>query len=214
MKSNKNMYLIAGAFIALVATYIGFSILLRTHEGLTDGASTTNDNIVKLTRKKEESEKTKLANLTGNPTSYIELLTSYKNVKMAQSILDTVNNKNGSAFASIPDYDETIDYLRSLGVSDTSTDDPNITTTITDNNTRTSDILSKLSADNQAYIELLSSYKNEKMAIGIENTAKESSTTLISEIEPMIDYLRTLGGILVPTTPYVPTTRNISLSSN
>jgi cbb3-type cytochrome oxidase cytochrome c subunit len=209
------MYLIAGSFIALVAIYIGFTILRRTHEGLSDGASTTNDDIVAKTTSLDTATTTLLANLTSNPTQYIKLLTSYKNNKMATAITSTITNKNGLAFGNIADYDEAIAYLRSLGVSDMSTDDPTIDATITTNNTSTTTLLSNLGADNQAYIDLLTSYKNNKMASGITNLATTKTTVLqISEIEPTIDYLRTLGGITVSTTPYVPTTRNISLSSN
>ena len=213
--SSKHIYLIAGSFIALVAIYIGFTILRRTHEGLSDGASTTNDVIVAQTTSLDTATTTLLANLTSNPTQYINLLTSYKNNKMATAITNTVSNKNGLAFGNIADYDEAIAYLRSLGVSDTSTDDPTIDTTITTNNTSTTTLLSNLGADNQAYIDLLTIYKNNKMASGITSLATTKTPALqISEIEPTIDYLRTLGGITVSTTPYVPTTRNISLSSN
>lgn len=215
MKYNKNIYLISSAFIALVATYIGFTILRRTHEGLSDGASTTNDSMIALTKSFDTKTTTILANLKSNPTQYINLLTSYKNNKMATAITSTVSNKEGSAFANITDYDETIKYLRTLGVSDTATDDTAINDIITANNTSTSNILTNLSADNQAYIELLTSYKNNKMASGITDIATTKTTPIlrISEIDTTIDYLRTLGGILVPTTPYVPTTRNISLST-
>lgn len=215
MKSNnyKHIYLIAGVFLALVATYIGFTILRRTHEGLSDGASTTNDITVNIIKDIDSSTTRALAKLKGNPTQYINLLTSFKNSKMAQSILDTVSNKNGLAFASISDYDETIDYLRSLGVSDTVTDDTVINDTITANNTSTSAILDKLSADNQAYIELLTSYKKLKMAEKITNLGKPDNLLQISDYEPTIDYLRTLGGIIVSTKPHVPTTRDISLST-
>jgi hypothetical protein len=215
MKSNntKHIYLIAGVFIALVATYIGFTILRRTHEGLSDGASTTNDSIVELTRNKEKSEKIKLAELKGNPTQYINLLTSFKNSRMAQTILDTVSSKNGLAFESITDYDEVIDYLKTLGVSDTVTDDIAINDLIIANKTSTSAILDKLSADNQAYIDLLTSFKNSRMAQSILDTVSSINPLRISDYEPTINYLRTLGGILVPTKPHVSTTRDISLSS-
>ena len=216
MKSNnsKHMYLIAGAFIALVATYIGFSILLRTHEGLSDGASTSNDTVVSQTKTYDTRTTDILAELKGTPTQYINLLTSYKNFNMAVAITNTIANKNVLDFVCITDYDETIDYLRSLGVSDTSTDDPNIDATINANNTSTTTLLSNLGADNQAYIDLLTSYKNNKMASGIFSVASSKIPNLhISAVDPTIDYLRTLGGILVPTTPYVPTTRNISLSN-
>jgi Mg/Co/Ni transporter MgtE len=202
------MYLIAGAFIALVATYIGFTILRRTHEGLSDGASTSNDTVVSRTKTNDTITTDILANLKGSPTQYINLLTSYKNNKMATAITNIIANKNELEFACITDYDETIDYLRSLGVSDTVSDDPNINITIDANNVSTSTLLSNLGADNQAYIDLLTSYKNRKMAFTVNNPYLS-----LSDIDPTIDYLRTLGGILVPTTPYVPTTRNISLSN-
>jgi len=218
MKSNntKHIYLIASAFIALVAIYIGFSILMRTHEGLSDGASTSNDIIIAKIKEVDAKTTTTLATLNGNPTSYINLLSSYKNNKMATAITSTITNKNGLAFANISDYDETIDYLRTLGVSDTvSDDDITINAMIETNNVSTSTLLSNLGADNQAYIDLLTSYKNGKMASGITDLITDKTTTIlgISEVDPIIDYLRTLGGILVPTTQYVPTTRNISLSS-
>ena len=213
MKYNKNIYLIAGAFIALVATYIGFTVLRRTHEGLSDGASTSNDTVVSQTKTYDTTTTTILANLKGTPTQYINLLTSYKNFQMAAAITNTIANKNGLEFTCITDYDETIDYLRSLGVSDTSTDDPNIDATITANNTSTTTLLSNLGADNQAYIELLTSYKNNKMASGINsvNTSKFPNLR-ISDVDTTIDYLRTLAGITISTTPEVSTTRNISLS--
>jgi len=218
MKSNntKHIYLIASAFIALVAIYIGFSILMRTHEGLSDGASTSNDIIIAKIKEVDAKTTTTLATLNGNPTSYINLLSSYKNNKMATAITSTITNKNGLAFANISDYDETIDYLRTLGVSDTvSDDDITINAMIETNNVSTSTLLSNLGADNQAYIDLLTSYKNLAMATGITDLITDKTTTIlrISDYDLTIDYLRTLGGILVPTTQYVPTTRNISLSS-
>jgi hypothetical protein len=215
VKSNKTIYLIVGAFLALVASYIGFTILLRTHEGLSDGASTTNDTVVATTTKLDTTTKTILTSLKNNPTTYINLLTSYKNNKLANAINDTVVKKNSLAFVSMSDYDDAINYLKTLGVSDTATDDATIDATIATNNTSTSDILFKLSADNQAYIDLLTSYKNNKMASKITEVATNVANIVqISDIDPMVDYLRTLGGILVPSNAsYVPTTRDISLSS-
>jgi hypothetical protein len=214
-KSNKTLYLIVGAFLALVASYIGFTILLRTHEGLSDGASTTNDTVVATTTMLDSATKTILTSLKNNPTTYINLLTSYKNNKLANAINDTVVKKNSSVFVSMSEYDDAINYLKTLGVSDTATDDATIDATIATNNTSTSDILFKLSADNQAYIDLLTSYKNNKMAAKITDVATNVANIVqISDIDPMIDYLRTLGGILVPSNAsYVPTTRDISLSS-
>jgi len=214
-KSNKTLYLIIGAFLALVASYIGFTILLRTHEGLSDGASTTNDTVVATTTMLDSATKTILTSLKNNPTTYINLLTSYKNNKLANAINDTVVKKNSSVFVSMSEYDDAINYLKTLGVSDTATDDATIDATIATNNTSTSDILFKLSADNQAYIDLLTSYKNNKMASKITDVATNVANIVqISDIDPMIDYLRTLGGILVPSNAsYVPTTRDISLSS-
>ena len=232
MKYNKNVYIIAGAFIALVATYIGFTILRRTHEGLSDGASTINDIIVVKTRNLDKQTETTLKRLEGSPIQYIDLLTSYKNNKMATAIQNTVTNKI-SAFTNMSDYDEAINYLRTLGVSDTAIDDITVNTTIDANNVATSTILTNnLGADNQAYIDLLTSYKKKQMASEINMIAnsislyekeqgggghmaskiQDSTLLRISEVDTTVDYLRTLAGITISTTPEVSTTRNISLS--
>lgn len=210
----KHMYLIAGAFVALVAIYIVLSILRQTHEGLSDGASTANDDTIAMSKKYDENTTKILTQLTSNPTSYINLLTSYKNKRMANAILETITNKNAESFKYITDFDEAIDYLKTLGVSDTATEDPTIDATVVDNNKSTSDLLIKLSADNQAYIELLTSYKKYQTVFVISTLAHNAGgPASVSDIEPMIDYLRTLGGISISTKPYVPTTRDISLST-
>lgn len=213
-KISKNIYLFASAFIALVAIYIGFTVLRRTHEGLSDSASTTNDATIAQTTSYDTSTMGILAKLPGNPMSYINLLTSYKNNKMALAISKIVL-KDTSAFSNVSDYAEAIEYLKTLGVSDTSTYDPTIDAIVNANNKSTSDILFSLSADNQAYIDLLTSYKNNKMATKITEIATNNPTPSlqISEVDQTIDYLRTLAGMTVSTKPDVPTTRSISLSS-
>ena len=120
-----------------------------------------------------------------------------------------------SWFSSIADYDEAIDYLKTLGVSDTVVTDPAIETVITTNNTATNAKLTDLTADNQAYIDLLISYKNKAMSTAIVNATTTTSATpllKISEYNDMIEYLRTMGGIVGQEPTHVPTTRNISLS--
>jgi len=233
-KISKNIYLFASAFIALIAIYIGFTVLRRTHEGLSDGASTTNNTTIAQTAFYDASTTNILATLSGSPMSYTNLLTSCKNNKMALAISKTLA-KDTSGFANITDYDEAIDYLKTLGTSDIVVDNPNINAIIDANNKSTADILFGLSADNQAYIELLTSYKNNKMASQIKEIATNTPTNLpksttiggkvsvvyptitstlkISEVDPAIDYLRTLAGMSVITKPEVPTTRSLSLSS-
>lgn len=214
--STPSMYLFAGAFIALIAIYIGFTMLRTTYEGLGNSADSGNIIIVAKTKKIVDDTNAILKGLTSDPTSYINLLTSYKNKGIVNAIKTTVDKKTVSSFTSITDYDDAIDYLKTLGVSDTVITDPTIETVITDNNVASNKTLSDLPADNQAYIDLLTSYKNKAMSAAIlEATTTTSAMPLfkISEYDVMIEYLRTMGGIVGgQEPPHVPTTKNISLS--
>lgn len=217
MKCNtsKNIYLYAGAFVALVAIYVGFTMLKTTYEGLSNSADTTNVVIVAKTSEVNAKTTSVLNSLTSHPATYINLLNSYKNNKIANAIQTTIALKNNSAFTTITDYDEAIDYLKTLGVSDTvSVVDPAIKTKIDEVTSATNVILSGLTADNQAYIDLLTSYKNKAMADGILNAETTTTTPIlkISEFDNAIQYLRTLGGILVNNDPHTPTTIDISLA--
>jgi hypothetical protein len=213
--ANKNMYLYAGAFIALVAVYIGLTIMKTTYEGLSNSADTTNVAIVEKTKQMNSATKEVLNSLTSDPTSYINLLISYKNKVMATTIKNTVINKNASAFKNISEYDEVIDYLKTLGVSDTAPlINPDIENVIISNTTETNAILAELTADNQAYIDLLTSHKNKAIANFIKNTTNSTSPNInISSYSDSIEYLRTLGGTVVDNKKYEPTTRNISLAN-
>lgn len=214
--STPSMYLFAGAFIALIAIYIGFTMLRTTYEGLGNSADSGNVVIVAKTKKIVDDTNATLTTLTGDPTSYINLLTSYKNKGIVDAIKTTVDSGSGttptSSFSSIADYDEAIDYLKTLGVSDTVVTDPAIGTVITTNNTATNAKLTDLTADNQAYIDLLISYKNKAMSTAIVNATTTTPLLKISEYNDMIEYLRTMGGIVGQEPTHVPTTRNISLS--
>jgi hypothetical protein len=213
--TSKNIYLYAGAFVALVAIYVGFTMLKTTYEGLSNSADTTNVVIVAKTSEVNAKTTGVLNSLTSHPTSYINLLNSYKNNKIANAIQTTIALKNNSAFTTITDYDEAIDYLKTLGVSDTaSVVDPAIKTKIDEVTSATNVVLSGLTADNQAYIDLLTSYRNKAMADGILNAATTTTTPIlkISEFDNAIQYLRTLGGILVNNDPHIPTTIDISLA--
>jgi hypothetical protein len=211
--TSKNMYLYAGAFVALVAVYVGFTMLKTTYEGLSNSADTTNVEIIAKMNEVNAKTTAILNSLTSHPTSYINLLNSYKNNKIANAIQTTIALKNNSAFTSLTDYDEAIAYLKTLGVSDSvAVVNPDIKTKIDETTSATNAILSSLTADNQAYIELLTSYKNKAMADGILNAATTTTPILkISEYDNAIEYLRTLGGIVVNNDPHVPTTRDISL---
>lgn len=213
--STKTMYLYASAFIALVAIYVGFTMLQTTYEGLTTSADTTNVDIIAKTKTANDKTADILKLLTNDPTTYINLLTSYKNNKIVNAIQSTLTAKNSSAFTNISDYNEAIDYLKTLGVSDVVIPNPEIDATIITNNSSTNAVLSGLTADNQAYIDLLTSYKNVAMANGILDATTATTPVLkISEYDDAIEYLRTLGGIVVNNEPHVPTTRDISLSRN
>ena len=202
--ATPNMYLFAGAFIMLRTTY----------EGLGNSADSGNIVIVAKTKKIVDDTNATLTSLTSDPTSYINLLTSYKNKTISDAIKTTVDSGSGSSFAMITDYDEAIDYLKTLGVSDTVETDTNaIDAVITANNTAINKTLTDLTADNQAYIDLLTSYKNKAISAAILAAAGATTPLLkISEYDIMIEYLRTMGGIVGQEPPHVPTTRNISLS--
>jgi hypothetical protein len=204
------IYIIIGAMVGLIAIYIGFSILRRTQEGLTDGPSTANDDIEKRVINMNTMTNGLLTKLTASPQSYINLCNSYKNMKIAQGITDIVTTQKSSQFVNVSDYDEAIDYLKTLGASDISAINDDAINQITETNkTNTSAILEKLTADNQAYIDLLTSIKNNKLAIGLQ-----TGEMTISEIDIAINYLITLGGhALAPNTqPETPTTPNISFA--
>jgi hypothetical protein len=212
-----NVYLYAGAFIALVAIYVGFTMLKTTYEGLSNSADTTNVEIVAKTTDINAKTSAVLDTLPSGATSYINLLNSYKNNKIVNAIQTTVTSKNSSAFTTITDYNQAIDYLKTLGVSDgVVVVDPAIKTTIDTNVSATNVVLSALTADNQAYIDLLTSYKNKALAEGIKDASIATINPIlkISEYDDAIEYLRTLGGIVVNNEPYTPTTRNISLAPN
>ena len=188
-------------------------MLKTTYEGLSNSADTTNVDVVAKTTDINAKTEAVLNTLPIGATSYINLLNSYKNNKIVTAIQSTVTSKT-SAFATITDYTEAIDYLKTLGVSGTaSVVDPAIQPIIDANVSATNTVLSGLTADNQAYIDLLTSYKNKALAEGIKDAATATSPILkISEYDGAIEYLRTLGGIVVNNEPHDPTTRNISLA--
>ena len=205
-----NIYIIIGAIIGLIAIYIGFTILRRIQEGLTDGPSTANDDIEKRVIYMNTITNNILTKLTASPQSYINLFNSYKNMRIAQGITDIVTTQTTTQFVNVSDYDEAIDYLKTLGASDISAINDEAITQITETNkTNTTALLEKLTADNQAYIDLLTSLKNNKIATGLQ-----TGEMTISEIDIAINYLITLGGnALAPNTqPETPTTPNISFA--
>jgi hypothetical protein len=207
------MYLFAGAFIALIAIYIGFTMLRTTYEGLGNSADSENIAIIAKTKKLVDDTNVILKSLTSDPTSYINLLTSYKNKTISDAIKTTLSEQKDASFAMITDYDEAIDYLKTLGVSDTVVPNTAIDADIIANNAAINKTLTDLTADNQAYIDLLTSYKNKAISDAILAAAGATTPLLkISEYDIMIEYLRTMGGIVGQEPPHVPTTRNISLS--
>lgn len=199
--------------VGLTAIYIGFTILRRTQEGLTDGPSTANDDIEKGISYLNTLTNKVLSEITVSPQNMINLCNSLKNMKIAQGISDLATTQSTTQFVNVSDYDEAIDYLKTLGASDISAiNDDAIALITTTNNTKTSALLEKLTADNQAYIDLLTSYKNNtlanKLATGIQ------TGMAISDYDIAINYLITLGGhALAPNTQLEPqTTPNISFA--
>lgn len=214
-KIPNNVRMVGVSLLVLVAIYGILSILIKTQEGLSDGAGNANVEVVKKTTANSTNTTATLANLPASGNGYIDLLNSYKNLKIANGIFELVANKASNSLRTISDYDEAIDYLKTLNSANMD-DPPDIMTTITANNNATSAVLEKLSADNQAYIDLLISYKNLKMANGILDVSTSPSPMLpISDCDLVISYLNELSGPGVDTQSAasldIPTTPNISL---
>jgi hypothetical protein len=214
-----NLILVAGVLVGLFSVYIGFTFL-KYREGLTDGAYTANDEMIKKKETADNDLKTVMASLTDSPQSYIGLLNSYKNLKLATGIKELVVSKTTTQLTTTNDYDEAISYLQNMGLSNTSTADITIDNTITANNSAATLILNDLNADNQAYIDLLTSYKKLKMAKTIQTVIAPNFniTTFTvpspSEYDDSINYLNQLSGVsMSPEAPPASTTTpNISLA--
>ena len=214
-KIPNNVRMVGVSLLVLVAIYGILSILIKTQEGLSDGAGNANVEVVKKTTANSTNTTATLAKLPASGNGYIDLLNSYKNLVIANGIFELVTYKGSTSLRSIADLDEAIDYLKTLNSANMD-DPPDITATVTANNNATSAILEKLPADNQAYIDLLISYKNLKMANGILDVSTSPSPMLpISDCDLVISYLNELSGPGVDTQSAasldIPTTTNISL---
>lgn len=212
-KIPNNVRMVGVSLLVLVAIYGILSVLIKTQEGLTDGSGNANADVIKTTTTNATNATGVLANLPASTNAYIDLINSYKNLKMANGINELVTNKTTTNLTTISDYNEAIDYLITLN-SVSSIDPDSITAAITANNTSTSAVLDKLTADNQAYIDLLISYKNLKMANALTSVTTNQTTLPISDCDHVIDYLNELSGSPISnpaTTLDVPTTPDISL---
>ena len=219
-----NLVMVAGALVGLIAVYIGFTFLKKgIREGLSDGPYTVNDELIKKQKIAEDRIKNTLSPLKDTPQAYIELLNSYKNLKLAMGIKDLATTKTTTNLTTINDYDEAIRYLQNIGVSNTATEDTTITTTIAEKNSATTLILNELTADNQAYIDLLTSYKKYKMANMIKTNVSANpninffvttANTTPSDYDDSIQYLNELSGnaISPEDPPPIMSTPNISLA--
>jgi hypothetical protein len=197
----------------LVAIYGILTILVKTQEGLSDGSENANTEVIKKITTNSAEAKGVIDALPASSNAYIDLLNSYKNNKIANGINQLAFNKSTPNLTTISDYNEAIDYLKTMNSSNVS-EDVNVTADITNNNTDTNNALNNLKADNQAYIDLLTSYKNKKMAEELASIAANGTTLSISDCDHVIDYLNELSGSPVSnpaTTLDVPTTPNISL---
>lgn len=212
-KIPNNVRMVGVSLLVLVAIYGILSVLIKTQEGLTDGSGNANADVIKTTTTNATNATGVLANLPASTNAYVDLINSYKNLKMANGINELVTNKTTTNLTTISDYNEAIDYLITLN-SVSSIDPDSITAAITANNTSTSAVLDKLTADNQAYIDLLISYKNLKMANALTSVTTNQTTLPISDCDHVIDYLNELSGSPISnpaTTLDVPTTPDISL---
>lgn len=215
-KIPNNVRMVGVSLLVLVAIYGILSILVKTQEGLSDGAGNANADVIKKTTTYTTSANGSLDKLPAGTNAYVDLLNSYKNLKIANGINDLVNGttKTTTNLTSISDYNEAIDYLKTLNSANME-EPANITADISNNITSMTTILDKLTADNQAYIDLLTSYKNLKMANELTSVATSDNPTLtISDCDHVIDYLNELSGSPVSnpaTTLDAPTTPSISL---
>lgn len=215
-KIPNNVRMVGVSLLVLVSIYGILSVLIKTQEGLSDGAGNQNVGVIKTTTANTTNTNKALAKLPASTNAYIDLVNSYKNLKIANGINELVTSKATSKLTTIADYNEAIDYLKTLNGANLP-EPADITAIITTNNTATSDVLTKLTADNQAYIDLLTSYKNLKMANGILDVSTAVSPILpISDCDHVVDYLNELSGTSIDspdaaTSLDVPTTPNISL---
>jgi len=213
-KIPNNVRMVGVSLLVLVAIYGILSILVKTQEGLSDGAGNANAEVIQKTTAITAAINESLNRLPAGTNAYVDLLNSYKNMKIANGIYELVNTKATAQLTSISDYNEAIDYLKTLNSANM--DEPaTITADISNNITSMNTALEKLTADNQAYIDLLTSYKNYKMAHELTTVATSASLTLgISDCDHVIDYLNELSGSPISnpaTTLDVPTTPSISL---
>ena len=212
-KIPNNVRMVGVSLLVLIAIYGILSVLTHTQEGLSDGAGNTNTEVIKKTTANEATTKVALDKLPASSNAYIDLINSYKNSKMANGIYELVTNKSTTNLTTISDYNEAIDYLKTLNSANL--DEPaDITAIITANNTSTTTALDKLTADNQAYIDLLTSYKNLKMSNSLTSVVANETTLPISDCDHIINYLNELSGSPISnpaTTLDVPTTPSISL---
>lgn len=214
-KIPNNVRMVGVSLLVLVAIYGILSILIKTQEGLSDGAGNANAEIIKKTNENTTSTTDIFSKLPASTNAYVDLVNSYKNMRITQSISELVTNKSSPKLASISDYNEAIDYLKTLYSSGSDIDSSAITAQINENNATISSTLEKLTADNQAYIDLLISHKNLSIAKQLTDLATTSTAFIgISDCDHVIDYLNELSGppISNPATAVsVPTTPEISL---
>jgi hypothetical protein len=215
-KIPNNVRMVGVSLLVLVSIYGILSVLIKTQEGLSDGAGNQNVGVIKTTTANTTKTNTALAKLPAGTNAYVDLVNSYKNLKIANGINDLATTKVTTNLTTISDYNEAIDYLKTLNSA--SMEEPaDITAIIKANDASTTAVLDKLTADNQAYIDLLTSYKNLKMANGILDVSTAASPTLpISDCDHVVDYLNELSGTSIDspdaaTSLDVPTTPNISL---
>ena len=102
MKSKipNNVRMVGVSLLVLVAIYGILSVLIKTQEGLSDGAGNANAGVIKRTTTITTKTTTTLAQLPASGNAYIDLLNSYKNLKKVKKPF-SYTSANNKEFCSI-----------------------------------------------------------------------------------------------------------------
>jgi hypothetical protein len=111
-----NVRMVGVSLLVLVAIYGILSVLVKTQEGLSDGAKNANASVIKTTTTNATNATSVLAKLPASTNAYVDLVNSYKNLKMANGILNV--STADAPTLPISDCDHVVDYLNELsGIS-------------------------------------------------------------------------------------------------
>jgi len=113
MKCNipNNVRMVGLVILGLVVIYIALSIFASTREGLSDGTTTSNAAVIKTTQTNQTNASTVMGKLPASTNAYVDLINSYKYLKLANGINDVAAGKTTML---VSDCDHAIDYLNEL----------------------------------------------------------------------------------------------------